>query len=126
MEASILRKRGLLLGARTLKAGASIAVLIGVSTLLAQESGIPPNLFIPGSLVLTRSVYTNGHNITAQVTNLPPGCTPISPSNPNPADPCALAVIDSAYPFVFNNDTVDGSFGITSKIFLDRSLVPDP
>jgi hypothetical protein len=120
MEASILRKRGLLLGARTLKAGASIAVLIGVSTLLAQESGIPPNLFIPGSLVLTRSVYTNGHNITAQVTNLPPGCTPISPSNPNPADPCALAVIDSAYPFVFNNDTVDGSFGITSKIFLDQ------
>jgi hypothetical protein len=77
-------------------------------------------LFIPGSLVLTRSVYTNGHNITAQVTNLPPGCTPISPSNPNPADPCALAVIDSAYPFVFNNDTVDGSFGITSKIFLVR------
>ncbi len=115
-----MRKRGPLFAARTLKAGAAIAVLMGVSALQAQESGIPPDMFIPGNLVVTRSVYTYGHNITAQVTNLPPGCTPISPSNPNPGDPCALAVINSAYPFVFNNVTVDGSFGITPKIFLDQ------
>ncbi len=121
METSILRKRGHLFAAATLKSAPSIAILMGVvCTLHAQESGIPRNLFIPGNLVVTRSVYTNGHNITAQITNLPPGCTPISPSDPDPADPCALAVIDSSYPFVFNNDTVDGSFGITSKIFLDQ------
>lgn len=30
------------------------------------------------------------------------------------------AVVSSAYPYVFNNDTVDGNFGITSKIFLDQ------
>jgi hypothetical protein len=31
------------------------------------------------------------------------------------------AVVNGAYPYVWNNDTVDGSFGITSKIFLDQS-----
>jgi hypothetical protein len=30
--------------------------------------------------------------------------------------------VNSAYPFVFNNATVDGSFGVTSKIFLDQIL----
>jgi hypothetical protein len=30
------------------------------------------------------------------------------------------AVVDGTYPFVWNNAPVDGSFGITSKIFLDQ------
>ena len=30
------------------------------------------------------------------------------------------AVADGDYPYVFNNDTVDGSFGVTSKITLER------
>lgn len=112
METRSRTKRGGLL--------AVAATLLGPASLLAQDSVVPPNLFIPGNLVVSRSVYTNGHNITAQVTNLPPGCTPISPSDPSPADPCALAVTDSSYPFVFNNDSVDGSFGVTSRIFLDQ------
>jgi hypothetical protein len=123
MKANILRKRSRLVAARTLLAAGSIAALMGVSTAQAQESGIsllPGNLFIPDNLVVSRSVYTNGDNITAQVTNLPPGCTPITSANPSPADPCTAAASSSAYPFVFNNDTVDGSFGITSKIFLDQ------
>ena len=33
---------------------------------------------------------------------------------------CAKAVADGTYPTVFNNDTADGSFGITSPIFLDN------
>ncbi len=110
MKANILRKRGRLLPARTLVAAASIAVLMGVSTSQAQERELP---FFPGNLVVTRSVYTDGHNITAGETNLPPGCGSAS-------DPCTPAVTSSAYPFVFNNDTADGSFGITSKIFLDQ------
>jgi hypothetical protein len=33
---------------------------------------------------------------------------------------CATAVADGTYPTVFNNDVPDGSFGITSPIFLDN------
>jgi hypothetical protein len=94
------------------------ALIAGSSTARAQ--GFPGNLFIPGNLVVTRSVYTDGGNITAGVTNLPPGCTPVTAENPTPADPCAAAVTSSAYPYVFNNDSVDGSFGVTSEIFLDQ------
>jgi len=59
-------------------------------------------------------LYVDTGSITAGVTVLPPNC---SPSNcPTPA----TAVVSSAYPYVFNNDTVDGNFGVTSKIFLDQ------
>jgi hypothetical protein len=123
MKANISKKRGRLVAARTLLAAGSIAALFGISTAQAQESAaslFPGNLFIPGNLVVTRSVYTNGNNITAGTTNLPPGCTPVTATNPTPADPCAAANANSAYPFVFNNDGVDPSFGVTSKIFLDQ------
>ena len=33
---------------------------------------------------------------------------------------CATATADGTYPTVFNNDTPDGSFGVTSPIFLDN------
>jgi hypothetical protein len=70
--------------------------------------------FLPGTLLVTRSVYNSPANIiTAGVTQLPPGCT---------AGNCVTAIADGTYPFVFNNDTVDGSFGITAPIFLDELL----
>lgn len=113
------RRRRLLTG--TLLAAASIAALSSSAEAQGIDLGLfPGNLFVPGNLVVTRSVYTNGNNITAGVTNLPPGCTPVTTANPSPADPCAAAAVSSAYPYVFNNDTVDGSFGITSKIYLDQ------
>src|ERR1700758_4636744 len=66
--------------------------------------------FYPGNLVVSRSVYDNNpSNIQVGMT-LPPNCT----------SGCAQAVVDGTYPFVFNNVGVDGSFGITSKIFLDQ------
>ncbi len=40
-----------------------------------------------------------------------------------PAPP-TTAIADGTYPSVWNNDSVDGSFGITSKIFLDQ-IAPD-
>jgi hypothetical protein len=68
--------------------------------------------FRPGNLLLSRSVYdANPDIITAGVTQLPPGCT---------GSNCATATAGGAYPQVFNNDTVDGSFGVTSSIFLDE------
>ena len=33
---------------------------------------------------------------------------------------CAKATADGTYPTVFNNDGPDGSFGVTSPIFLDN------
>jgi hypothetical protein len=53
----------------------------------------------------------------AGVTVLPPNCSAASGS-------CTTlpttAINDGTYPFVWNNDTVDASFGITSRIFLDQ------
>src|SRR6202035_116869 len=45
---------------------------------------------------------------------LPPNCSLANCPTP------VTAVVGSAYPLVWNIDTVDGSFGITSKIFLDQ------
>ncbi len=123
MILNVQRRLGGRLAAWMLLAAALIAA---TPVARAQENPIslfPGNLFIPGNLVVSRSVYTDGNNITAGVTNLPPGCTPVTAENPTPADPCALAVTSSAYPYVFNNDTVDGSFGVTSKIYLDQITV---
>jgi hypothetical protein len=70
--------------------------------------------FDPANLVVSRSVYVDTGSVTAGTTVLPPDCS---------LDNCplpVLAVTGSAYPFVFNNDGIDASFGITSKIFLDQ------
>ena len=90
----------------------SIATLAGVFTVYAQNGSV---YFYPGNLVVTRSLYVDTGSVSAGVTVLPPNC---SPANCPP--PPVTAVTSSAYPYVFNNDTVDGNFGITSKIFLDQ------
>jgi hypothetical protein len=51
------------------------------------------------------------------VTALPPSCAPASGSCTSPP---TTAIVDGTYPYVWNNDSIDGSFGITSKIFLDQ------
>jgi hypothetical protein len=68
--------------------------------------------FWPGNLLLSRVVYDNNpNNVVAGVTLLPPGCA---------GSACKAAVAGGTYPQVFNNASVDGSFGITSKIILDQ------
>src|ERR1700722_8410974 len=92
--------------------------------------------FRPQTLVLSRSVYAGnaGTVTTGQV--LPPGCVanaafpvPVLPAfvaaNGGSATTpvkisCTHATADGTYPNVFNNDTADGSFGVTSPIFLDN------
>lgn len=98
-------RRWRLLGGLALAAlGAALVVGVGTS---AGSS----DYFVPGNLVVSRSVYDNNPaNVQAGVTVLPPGCT----------SGCASATADGSYPLVFNNDLVDSSFGITSKIFLDQ------
>jgi uncharacterized protein (TIGR03437 family) len=81
--------------------------------------------FTAGNLVLSRSVYTADAGSIAVGQVLPPVC-PAS-ANAAAAGACGAKATDSgAYPVVgssnnvFNNDKVDGSFGITSPIYLDQ------
>jgi hypothetical protein len=86
------------------------SILFVVSSLSFAEDG-RDYFFLPGNLVVSRSAYDdNPNNIIKDVTLLPPNCT----------TGCSIANNDGTYPFVWNNDLVDGSFGITSKIFLDQ------
>ena len=90
--------------------------LVGVIAGVAAFAGISAKAggsgyFAPGNLLVSRSVYDNNPaNVTVGET-LPPGCT---------LAPCATATADGSYPTVFNNALVDGSFGITSPIYLDQ------
>jgi hypothetical protein len=66
----------------------------------------------PGNLLVSGSSYREA-DIQPGVTQLPPGCT-------GPSCATATATADGAYPYVFNNDAADGSFGVASPIFLDQ------
>jgi hypothetical protein len=98
-------------------------LLKGVAALsLATLAGIPASAqdrdhdhihFFPGNLVVSRSVYDNNPNNVKVGALLPPNCA-------NTVGPCVAATNDGTFPFVFNNAVVDGSFGITSKLFLDQ------
>ena len=64
-----------------------------------------------GGLLLSRTVYTaSPDSITAGQTQLPAGCT----------SSCVTAVADGSYPEVFNNESADPSFGVSSPIYLDQ------
>jgi hypothetical protein len=69
--------------------------------------------FYPGNLVVSRSVYDNNANNVKVGALLPPNCA-------NTVGPCVAATNDGTFPYVFNNALVDGSFGITSKLYLDQ------
>jgi len=83
--------------------------------------------FKAGTLVLSRSVYAGDASTVAVGQTLPPGCVARTVSVPLLAGgtasvkvKCATAIADGTYPTVFNNDGPDGSFVITSPIFLDN------
>jgi hypothetical protein len=92
-----------------------LIALGGGSAAFAQDDSA---FFSTGSLVVSRSVYDNNPNNTVVgVTALPPNCVGASGSCTTPP---TTAISDGTYPYVWNNDSVDASFGITSKIFLDQ------
>ncbi|HLJ89107.1 MAG TPA: hypothetical protein VKZ53_19970 [Candidatus Angelobacter sp.] len=83
--------------------------------------------FKPGTLVLSRSVYAGTAATVTVGQTLPPGCVagtvnvPLLAGGTAPVKvACAVAVADGTYPTVFNNNKADGSFGITSPIFIDN------
>jgi hypothetical protein len=91
------------------------ACVLAGAALISFAAIAPAQELTPGNLVVSRSVFViNKSVVPGQI--LPPGCTSTSVG-------CAGAggaIADSSYPFVFNNDIYDGSFGITSPIFLDQ------
>jgi hypothetical protein len=101
--------------AGVLAATAAGATAAGASTRSAAgvaDRGHQHNL-VPGDLLVSESYYSSDPDIVAGQTVLPPGCT----------SGCGTAVANGDYPYVFNNDAVDGSFGVTSRLFL-REITP--
>ena len=74
------------------------------------------HFFIPGNLVVSRSVYDNKASNVVVGTILPPNCAATTGGCGAPSG----APNDGTYPTVWNNDIYDASFGITSGIFLDE------
>ncbi|MDR3675481.1 MAG: hypothetical protein P4N24_08325 [Acidobacteriota bacterium] len=72
--------------------------------------------FRPGNLVVSRSVYDNKASNVQVGTVLPPNCA----STQGGCSASTGAPYNGLYPYVWNNDVYDGSFGITSKILLDQ------
>jgi len=116
----------LMLGALT------VALIVGRRAAAIADDGQECQ-FVPGSLVLSRSVYAGTSSSVVVGQTLPPNCVPGTVTLPLLAggtttvtipaassSGCNTAVADGTYPTVFNNDSADGSFGITSPIFLDN------
>jgi hypothetical protein len=93
----------------------SLSALVTTYPAIAQNQDDAHNhiRFFSGNLVVSRSVYDNNAGNVTIGAPLPTNCA-------STVGPCAPAINNGLYPFVFNNDTIDASFGITSKIILDQ------
>jgi len=91
--------------------GATLLAATLSQTVLAQ-SNFPG--FLPGNIVVSRSVYTGTAATVTVGQALPPNCPSTATCG------TGTATNDGTYPNVFLNAKVDGSFGITSPIFLDQ------
>ena len=108
------RPRGVLLATAAAGIAGLLAAVgpLSASGATADAHGGQRPWFLPGNLVVSGSYYTGQADLfTPGVTELPPGCT---------GSGCTAAVADGSYPYVFNNDASDPSFGITSPVFLDQ------
>jgi len=116
---------------------AAVVSAIGVTRLAADDEKDRERShrfeFKEDTLVLSRSVYAGTADTVTVGQTLPPGCVAGTVNVPQLAGgtakvkvSCATAVDNGEYPNlndthnVFNNDGPDGSFGVTSPIFLDN------
>ena len=92
-----------------------LCAVVGVGiAAVAATARSSSSYFAPGNLLVSRTVYDNDASNVQIGMVLPPGCL----------SGCVSAIADGSYPFVWNNDSADASFGITSPVFLDQ-LTPD-
>ncbi len=101
---------------KRLAAASSLALLMGALSASAEPVSYDFDAFWPGNLILSRTVYANNPNTVQVGETLPPGCTNTQPGCSASSD----ARFDGTFPFVWNNAPYDGSFGITSAIYLDQ------
>jgi len=112
---------------------AVIVVAISVVAVRSAAGDHGDIKFKPNSLILSRSVYQGTAETVTVGETLPPGCVAGTVTLPLIAGgtttvqvKCATAVDNGEYPNlndthnVWNNDTADGSFGVTSPIYLDN------
>jgi len=84
--------------------------------------------FVPGTLVVSRSVYEGTASTVTAGELLPPGCVPVTFTLPQIGGgnsksisvTCGDAIVNGTYPTVFENDSSDGSFSVSAPIFLDN------
>jgi hypothetical protein len=93
----------------------ALSVVVGNVRATAQGFGSGQgSYFQPGNLVVSRSLYDNKASNVTVGEPLPPNCVATSGG-------CGgMAGYNGLFPYVFNNDADDSSFGITAKIFLDQ------
>ncbi len=77
----------------------------GIAAILALSHRAEADLFSAGNLIVSRSTYTG---VAGTVTF--PGSLPNN----------AAATANGSFPSVFNNETPDPAFGVTSPIFIDQ------
>src|ERR1700675_142009 len=120
MLVTVSRREGLCNSFQRAIAVISVSALFAAIPAVAQTSKPDRDRFFfwPGNLVVSRSVYGNNPNNVQVGTILPPNCA----STQGGCSAATGAPYNGTYPYVWNNDTYDDSFGITSKIYLDQLL----
>src|SRR6202020_2356250 len=120
MLVTVSRREGLCNSFQSAIAAISVSVLLAAIPAVAQNPKTDRDRFFfwPGNLVVSRSVYDNNPNNVQVGTILPPNCA----STQGGCSAATGAPYNGTYPYVWNNDTYDASFGITSKIYLDQLL----
>jgi len=120
-------KKTLMPGALIIAMASVLATGTFVSKVAADDDRSGRFEFQPDTLVLSRSVYAGDASTVTVGQTLPPGCVAgnvavplLAGGSASVAVTCGTATADGMYPTVFNNDTADGSFGVTSPIFLDN------
>ncbi|GLQ97711.1 hypothetical protein [Dyella mobilis] len=102
---------------RYLAAALAITTIAAGATAYANDFSHDRDFhFWPGNLVVSRSVYDNQASNVQVGEILPPNC----PASSGGCGTAPGAPYDGTYPYVWNNDIYDGSFGITSRIYLDQ------
>lgn len=99
-----MKIRNVITDARRGVVAAACVTLCSAPGIFAQN----PPAFAPGDILVSRTTYTG----TASTVTFPG----FLPNN-------AASVADGSFPNVFNNETPDGSFGVTSPIYIDRRTI---
>lgn len=120
MPVNVSRLQGLCSSLKRTVAAIAIVAFFAAIPATAQHTKADRDhgrfFFWPGNLVVSRSVYDNNPNNVQVGEILPPNCASTQGGCAAPTG----APYNGTYPLVWNDNLYDGSFGITSKIYLDQ------